>query len=146
MFEKQREHTYNIELAALWNFLINYNWSKLIKGYSSTEEKGKWLVQLENKENSNVQVVEMSFDESIHTINIKITPKFNKHQSYDLLTVSLMAMASCTSIKMTYGYHPMSYSEKLFAKILNHEDNIFDEYSNSLFDDISKYLIEELYG
>lgn len=41
MFEKQREHTYNIELAALWNFLINYNWSKLIKGYSSTKEKGK---------------------------------------------------------------------------------------------------------
>lgn len=146
MFEKQREHSYNVELDTLWNFLIKYKWSNLIQGYSSSEEKGKWLVQLENKENSNIQVVEMSFDETSYTINIKITPKFNKHQSYDLLTITLAALASQTSIKMIYGYHPMSYSEKFFARILNHENNIFDEYSTSLFDDISKYLLEELYG
>lgn len=47
---------------------------------------------------------------------------------------------------MNYGFHSKSFTEKTFARILNHEDKIFEEYSKNLFDDVNKYLLDKLYG
>lgn len=146
MFEKQREVSYNIEINALWDFLIHYNWGKLIKGYSVKEEKDKWIVLLENNDNSNVQIVELASDKKSYKIKIKITPKYNKHHSYDVISISLIKEENRTSIIMEYAYYPNSISEKIFAKILNREEHIFDEYSNVIFNEISGNLLKKIYG
>lgn len=146
MFEKQKKASYNIEIKELWKFLINYNWGNLMKGYSVISEKNKWIVQLENKKNSNIQIVEMFTNQETYLLSIKITPKFNKHQSYDLITVSLESDASSTLVKIDYEYHPMSIVEKIFARLLNKEDNIFEEYANEIFHDITQELLTEIYG
>lgn len=147
MFKEHAENLYHVECKHLWNFLLNYSWCNLLKGYSVKEEQNKWYVQLENKANSNIQIVEMTFDENINTIHVKITPKFNKYQSYDLLTISLINKKnSSTLVEMNYGFHSKLFTEKIFARILNHEDKIFEEYSKNLFDDVNKYLLDKLYG
>lgn len=146
MFEKQREVTYSIEIESLWDYFINYNWSNLIKGYSVTKEENTWNVQLDSKTASNIQVIEVSYNKDTFSISIKITPKFNKKQSYDLMTIILIKKMDNTLIKMNYGFYPKSFAEKIMAKALNNEDNIFEEYSNELFSDISKNLIKNIYG
>lgn len=102
MFKKQREVLYNVVLSVFWNFLINYKWATLINGQIISEEKHKWLVQLENGRSKNIQIVEMTFDERVHKLNIKITPAFNKHQSNDLVTISLLEQGDRTMINMSY--------------------------------------------
>lgn len=144
MFQKQKEMMIPAMLSYVWEFLLDYDWSLIIKGKETKQISAcQWHVDIGN---GNIQVIEVTSHKESYSMQVKMTPKYHPHQSYDLWSLSLTEMESSTKLICSYEYHANSLKDCLFAFILHHEENMFEEVSNLLFDTIQKTLLSDLYG
>lgn len=88
----------------------------------------------------------MNYQKEDHTITLKVTPRFNKHHSYDELSIALKIKEANTLVFLQYECHPRSFMEKVFAVILNHEEQLFETWSEQLFQNIHQSLLAYMYG
>ena len=147
MFKREKDITVYQKQEYVWDFLVKYEWSRLMKeGEVTKESPSLWKVQLGEGDKANIQVIEVTFDKDKSLIEIRITPLYNKHGSYDLLQLALYADKQKTIVKAVYEYFPTSISEKVFAHMVNHEIGLFDIAIEELFQELNRVLMEDSYG
>lgn len=147
MFKREKEITVYQKQEYVWDFLVKYDWSRLMKeGKVTKETPSLWKVQLGEGDKANIQVVEATYDKNKSLIEIRITPLYNQHGTYDLLQLILYANKQKTIVKAVYEYFPRSISERVFAHIANHETELFDTAVEELFQKLNRGLMEHSYG